>query len=333
MMLFLLLVTTANALRLADATPRPAMKPVMKLRGGVTGVNPTILAKSVYTLAIVKAVTFSMAPERSAKKLCNTEPSVVGLQTFEDRATVMSMIVTMSLCALWGMPPGKAVAWGWAPYFYTRTRDVITKACFPLTRAYFPSSRVLVSASGWAPYLYTRTRHVLSGGDVLSVMPRRHELKRLFHLLLNAALAVVSYTDLGGKARIAMLVLATFAALDSIVAYTAPAFVLSSGAFGKAADEATDLERSLLKLWGGTMASLAVLTASLALGKSALESVAYSLALQTAVQFESLFVSKKTMASDLKPWYVKMVLSSKSITGDIGMVPLTLVALISLGKL
>ena len=246
-------------------------------------------------------------------------------------------------------------------------------------------------------------------------MPRRHELKRLFHLLLNAALAVVSYTDLGGKAqhrtrpdpmhpastlrgilplypvisaygplhtqaRIAMLVLATFAALDSIVAYTAPAFVLSSGAFGKAADEATDLERSLLKLWGGAarrevaasyrirppsrasfqrhvfirqrrqdspriqtsnmlmspggaMASLGVLTASLALGKSALESVAYSLALQTAVQFESLFVSKKTMASDLKPWYVKMVLSSKSITGDIGMVPLTLVALISLGKL
>eukprot|EP00964_Phaeocystis_antarctica_P080658 scaffold50386_cov65-Phaeocystis_antarctica.AAC.5 len=47
MMLFLLLVTTANALRLADATPRPAMKPVMKLRGGVTGVNPTILAKFV----------------------------------------------------------------------------------------------------------------------------------------------------------------------------------------------------------------------------------------------------------------------------------------------
>ena len=84
---------------------------------------------------------------------------------------------------------------------------------------------------------------------------------------------------------------------------------------------------------GGAMASLGVLTASLALGKSALESVAYSLALQTAVQFESLFVSKKTMASDLKPWYVKMVLSSKSITCDFGMVPLTLMALISLGKL
>ena len=117
-------------------------------------------------------------------------------------------------------------------------------------------------------------------------MPRRYELKKFFKLLLNVALAVVSYTDLGGKAqhrtrpdpmhpastlrgilplypvisaygplhtqaRIAMLVLATFAALDSIVAYTAPAFVLSSGAFGKAADEATDLERSLLKLWGG----------------------------------------------------------------------------------
>ena len=40
----ILLVTTANALRLADAAPRPAM-PVMKLRGGVTGVDPTILAK------------------------------------------------------------------------------------------------------------------------------------------------------------------------------------------------------------------------------------------------------------------------------------------------
>ena len=84
---------------------------------------------------------------------------------------------------------------------------------------------------------------------------------------------------------------------------------------------------------GGGAASLAVLVASLALGKSALESVAYSLALQTAVQFESLFVSKKTMASDLKPWYVKMVLSSKSITCDFGMVPLTLMALIFLGKL
>ena len=71
----------------------------------------------MYTLAIVKAVTFSMTPERSANKLCNTEPSAVGVQTFEDRATVMSMIVTMSLCALWGMPPGMTVACGWAPYF------------------------------------------------------------------------------------------------------------------------------------------------------------------------------------------------------------------------
>jgi hypothetical protein len=47
----------------------------------------------------------------------------------------------------------------------------------------------------------------------------------------------------------------------------------------------------------------------------------------------SLFVSKGTMASDLKPWYVKMVLSSKSITCDFGMVPLTLMALIFLGML
>lgn len=179
-MLFLLLVTTANALRLADATPRPAMKPVMKLRGGVTGVSPTILAKSVYTLAIVKAVTFSMAPERSAKKLCNTEPSAVGVQTFEDRATVMSMIVTMSLCALWGMPPGKAVAWGWAPYFYTKTRDIVNgkyALVMETTKRGVPSNQRLhngraisliatvllcalwgmppgmVVACGWAPYL------------------------------------------------------------------------------------------------------------------------------------------------------------------------------------
>ena len=48
----ILLVTTANALRLADATPRPAMMPVMKLRGGVTGVDPTILAKYVASLSL-----------------------------------------------------------------------------------------------------------------------------------------------------------------------------------------------------------------------------------------------------------------------------------------
>ena len=73
--------------------------------------------RTVYTLAIVKAVAFGMAPERSAKKLCSTEPSAVNVQTFEHRAMVMSMIITMSLCALWGMPPGKAVACGSAPYF------------------------------------------------------------------------------------------------------------------------------------------------------------------------------------------------------------------------
>ena len=64
----------------------------------------------MYTLAIVKAVTFSMTPERSAKKLCNTEPYIRA-----PRHT--SMIVTMALCALWGMPPGKAVACGGALYF------------------------------------------------------------------------------------------------------------------------------------------------------------------------------------------------------------------------
>ena len=189
-----------------------------------------------------------------------------------------------------------------------------------------------------------------------------------------------------------MLVFATFAALDSVVAYTAPAFVLSSGAFGKAADEATDLEKSLLKLWGGAARrkvaasyrtrppSRASFHPALYLGrwprlyttrrrrptglvtalrqrearfnfsrrrlrvvgcshrqprlrKERTRVSCLSLALQTAVQFESLFNSKGTMASDLKPWYVKMVLSSSSITCDFGMVPLTLMALISLGKL
>lgn len=284
-MLFLLLVTTANALCLA--APRPAM-PVMKLRGGVTGVDPTILAKTVYTLGIVKAVTFSMAPERSTKKLCNTEPSAVGIQTFKHRAMVMGMIITMSLCALWGMPPGMAVACGWAPYFCTQGARIVNG---------------------------------------------KYPMKKLFKLLLNVALAAVSYTDLGGKAWIAMLMFATIVALQGVPALYAPASVLSRGIFGKVTDKATDSEKGLVKLWGGTMASLAVLTASLALGKSALESVAYSLALQTAVQFESLFVSKGTMASDLKPWYVKMVLSSKSITCDFGMVPLTLMALIFLGML
>ena len=48
-----------------------------------------------------------------------------------------------------------------------------------------------------------------------------------------------------------MLVFATFGALNGVRAYTAPATVLSSGAFGKATDEATDSEKGLVKLWGG----------------------------------------------------------------------------------
>ena len=45
-----------------------------------------------------------------------------------------------------------------------------------------------------------------------------------------------------------MLVFATFGALNGVRAYTAPATVLSSGAFGKATDEATDSEKGLVKL-------------------------------------------------------------------------------------
>ena len=112
-------------------------------------------------------------------------------------------------------------------------------------------------------------------------------MKKLFKLLLNAALAGVSYTDLGGKAQhrtrpdpmhpasprpyavsclcilsflhvalctqawIAMLVFATIGALQGVGAYTAPASVVSRGVFGKATDEATDSEKGLVKLWGG----------------------------------------------------------------------------------
>ena len=108
-------------------------------------------------------------------------------------------------------------------------------------------------------------------------------MKKLFQLLLNVALAAVSYTDLGGKAQhrtspdpmhpastlrgilplhpacgplhtqawITMLVFATIGALQFVPALYAPAFVLSRGVFGKVTDEATDSEKGLVKLWGG----------------------------------------------------------------------------------
>ena len=108
-------------------------------------------------------------------------------------------------------------------------------------------------------------------------------MKELFKLLLNVALAAVSYTDLGGKAQhrtspdpmhpastlrgilplhpacgplhtqawITMLVFATIGALQFVPALYAPAFVLSRGVFGKVTDEATDSEKGLVKLWGG----------------------------------------------------------------------------------
>ena len=137
----------------------------------------------MYTLAIVKAVTFSMAPERSAKKLCNTEPvSAVGVQTFKHRAMIMGMIVTMSLCALWGMPPGMAVACGWAPYFGAWS--------------FGPAMNQWYSALSLTPSPLD-----LAGTQGARIVNGKYPMKELFKLLLNVALAAVSYTDLGGKAQ------------------------------------------------------------------------------------------------------------------------------------
>jgi hypothetical protein len=136
----------------------------------------------VYTLGIVKAVTFSMAPERSTKKLCNTEPSAVGIQTFKHRAMVMGMIVTMSLCALWGMPPGMAVACGWAPYFCAWSFE--------------PAMNQWYSALSLTPSPLD-----LAGTQGAQIVNGKYPMKKLFKLLLNVALAAVSYTDLGGKAQ------------------------------------------------------------------------------------------------------------------------------------
>ena len=136
----------------------------------------------MYTLGIVKAVTFSMAPERSTKKLCNTEPSAVGIQTFKHRAMVMGMIVTMSLCALWGMPPGMAVACGWAPYFGAWSFE--------------PAMNQWYSALSLTPSPLD-----LAGTQGARIVNGKYPMKELFKLLLNVALAAVSYTDLGGKAQ------------------------------------------------------------------------------------------------------------------------------------
>jgi hypothetical protein len=137
----------------------------------------------VYTLGIVKAVTFSMAPERSTKKLCNTEPSAVGIQTFKHRAMVMGMIITMSLCALWGMPPGMAVACGWAPYFCAWSFE--------------PAMNQWYSALSLTPSPLD-----LAGTQGARIVNGKYPMEDFFFkLLLNVALAAVSYTDLGGKAH------------------------------------------------------------------------------------------------------------------------------------
>lgn len=247
-----LLSAYADALRVADV--RVQAKPVMKLRGGIAGVDPTVLAKTFYTLAIANVAFVTMAPEKAAKKICDIDVSPIGAVVVENIGVQFACGIIMALCALNGVDVGKAVAWGMVPNIYTKTRDCINGK-------------------------YT------SLGLPLSPMYSM--------LAFNTALAAVSYHNsgiAGNKGTLAMLAIATLNALTGIVMYAAPHAAVHVQGMGTVT--ATESIEGLVRYEGGAFLSNAVFVASLALGKSAVDSIAYAISLQmVAGPLTAFFVS------------------------------------------
>ena len=86
--------------------PTPA---VMKLRGGLAGLDPTQVATAATYLSAVNAGIMSLAPEKAAEMYGMKDPSPVTVQMAEWAGGMMLMIAITSLMAIVGGGHGRGL--------------------------------------------------------------------------------------------------------------------------------------------------------------------------------------------------------------------------------
>ena len=124
--------------------PTPA---VMKLRGGLAGLDPTQVATAATYLSAVNAGIMSLAPEKAAEMYGMKDPSPVTVQMAEWAGGMMLMIAITSLMAIGGGDFTNALAWGSVPSLIQNVQGVLKgtagKLGFGTAAQYMPA---LVSA-------------------------------------------------------------------------------------------------------------------------------------------------------------------------------------------
>ena len=124
--------------------PTPA---VMKLRGGLAGLDPTQVATAAAYLSAVNAGVMSLAPEKAAEMYGIKDPSPVMVQMAEWTGGIMLMIAITSLMAIGGGDFTNALAWGSVPSLIQNVQGLLKgtagKLGFGTAAQYMPA---LVSA-------------------------------------------------------------------------------------------------------------------------------------------------------------------------------------------
>lgn len=112
----LLIATNALVAKQASlaATPTPVPN-LMKLRGGLGGIDPNQVATGASYLYAINAGVMALAPEKAAEMYGIKSPSTLTSQFAEWAGGAMLMIAIASILSLGGMDFATALAWGSVP--------------------------------------------------------------------------------------------------------------------------------------------------------------------------------------------------------------------------
>ena len=129
--------------------PTPA---VMKLRGGIGGLDPTQIANAGSYLSAVNAGVMALAPEKAAEMYGLKDPSPLTCAFAEWTGGMMLMIAITSIMALGGTDFTNALAWGSVPSLIQNVQGLLkgtaAKLGFGTMAQYMPTAVSAVLTAG-----------------------------------------------------------------------------------------------------------------------------------------------------------------------------------------
>jgi hypothetical protein len=264
-----LVIALASSLAFASADSAKAVRPALKLRGGLAGVDPATAAMVGTVLTGVNGAYCGIAPEPAAQAYGMKSVPFEVVQIIKSLGYTFISAAILAVLSLKGKDLGTALA------------------------------------SSSVPWVILTLDNIWNGVAAKMGQPA---FAPIMLLAINVAVLYCSFT--GTAVPLAANLYAGWCALNGMFFALAPE--KGAEAWGM---KASAQFAAMMKNFGYSLASFAVLLASLANGVGAPQAIGYSFAVMLLSILDGLFVSKtfEVVSDDKTPGYVWMVIQAAVI--------------------